>query len=77
MTFSSRRTMGLVSFVLLVMVVSPVRAQITTNTALPVGKGEGIVRLQSKLIRSTGDPSPMDRDLRVLGYWADLCKIIR
>ncbi len=53
---------------LLLMAVSPARAQITTHTALPVGKGEGIVRLQSKIIRSTGDPSPMDRDLRVLAF---------
>ena len=53
---------------LLLMAVSPARAQITTNTALPVGKGEGIVRLQSKIIRSTGDPGPMDRDLRVLAF---------
>ncbi len=68
MTLSSWRTMGVVAFVLLVMVVSPVRAQITTNTALPVGKGEGIVRLQSKIIRSTGDPGPMGRDLRVLAF---------
>ncbi len=36
---------------------------ITFNTALPVTKGEGIFRIQSKLIRSTGNPSPMDREL--------------
>ncbi|MFQ5668081.1 MAG: transporter, partial [Candidatus Binatia bacterium] len=40
---------------------------ITTNTALPVFKGEFIFRGQAKLIRSSGDPSPMDRDLTV---WA-------
>ncbi len=68
MTLSSRRTMGVVAFMLLVIGVSPARAQITTNTALPVGKGEGIVRLQSKIIRSTGDPGPTDRDLRVLAF---------
>ncbi len=68
MTLRSRRTRGVLAFVLLVMGGSPARAQITTNTALPVGKGEGIVRLQSKIIRSTGDPGPMDRDLRVLAF---------
>ena len=68
MTLCSRRTMGVVAFVLLVIGVSPVRAQITTNTALPVSKGQGIVRLQSKIIRSTGDSSPTDRDLRVLAF---------
>ena len=68
MTLRSRRTRGVLAFVLLGIGVSPARAQITTNTALPVGKGEGIVRLQSKIIRSTGDPSPMDRDLRVLAF---------
>ena len=57
-----------VTFVLLMMAVSPAHAQITTNTALPVGKGEGILRLQSKVIRSTGDPGSMDRDLRVLAF---------
>lgn len=59
---------GVVALVLLLVMAFPSQAQITTNTALPVGKGEGIVRLQSKIIRSTGDPSPMDRDLRVLSF---------
>ena len=41
---------------------------ITFNTALPVARGEGIFRIQSKLIRSTGDPSPMDRELEVWAF---------
>ncbi len=57
------------AFVLLAIIAaSPARAQITTNTALPVSAGEGIIRVQSKLIRSTGDPSEMDRELRVLAF---------
>ncbi len=40
---------------------------ITTNTALPVAEGELIVRGQTKLIRSTGDSTFMDRELTV---WA-------
>ena len=44
----------------------PSEAQITTNTALPVSKGETIVRLQSKLIRRTGDTLPQDRRVSVL-----------
>ncbi len=40
-------------------------APITFNTALPVAQGEGILRVQSKVIRSTDDPSPLDRELRV------------
>ncbi|GMQ79738.1 MAG: hypothetical protein BMS9Abin03_171 [Thermodesulfobacteriota bacterium] len=38
---------------------------ITFNTALAVSKGEGIFRVQSKYIRSTGDPGPMNRELEV------------
>lgn len=39
---------------------------ITSNTALPVHSGELIFREQAIWMRSTGDPSPMDRDLNVL-----------
>ncbi len=39
---------------------------ITSNTALPVHSGELIFREQAIWMRSTGDPSPMDRDLDVL-----------
>ncbi len=60
--------LGVVACVLVSMAASPARAQITTNTALPVSKGEGIIRIQSKIIRSTGDPTPMDRDLQVLAF---------
>lgn len=38
---------------------------ITFNTALPVSKGQGIFRVQSKYIRSTEDPGPMNRELKV------------
>lgn len=42
-------------------------APITFNTALPVAKGETVVRIQTKLLRSTDDPSGAGRDLTV---WA-------
>ncbi|HIP37942.1 MAG TPA: transporter [Desulfocapsa sulfexigens] len=42
-------------------------APITFNTALPVAKGETVVRIQTKLLRSTDDPSGAERDLTV---WA-------
>ncbi len=41
-------------------------APITFNTALPVASHEGIVRLQTKYIRSTGDSTTKDRELSVL-----------
>ena len=41
-------------------------APITFNTALAVAEGEFILRGQAIVRRSTDDPSPMDRDLRVL-----------
>lgn len=43
-------------------------AAITFSTALPVGQGEGIVRLQAKSLRSTGDSAPTDRELSVLAF---------
>ena len=39
---------------------------ITFNSALPVATGEFILREQVVVLRSTDDPGPMDRDLRVL-----------
>ena len=42
------------------------QAQITTNTALPVSKGGGIFRIQTKVLRSSGDPTEADRELTVL-----------
>ena len=48
--------------------IEPAQAQITTNTALPVAKGEGILRLQSRILRSTGDPTSMDRNLTVVAF---------
>lgn len=48
------------------MITTPIFAgPITFNTAFPIAKGEGILRVQSKLTRSTDDPSPSDRELRV------------
>jgi hypothetical protein len=44
-----------------------IAAPITFNTALPVARDEILVRLQTKLLRSTDDPSSADRDLSV---WA-------
>ncbi len=41
-------------------------APITFNTALPVAKHDGIVRLQTKYIRSTGDSTTKDREISVL-----------
>jgi len=41
-------------------------APITFNTALPVAKHDGIVRLQTKYIRSTGDSTTSERELSVL-----------
>jgi len=42
--------------------------QITINTALPVGEGKIIVRAQHKIIRATGDPTPMNRELFVQAF---------
>ncbi len=41
-------------------------AQITTNTVLPVSVGGGIFRLQTKLLRSSGDSTGANRELTVL-----------
>ena len=43
-------------------------APITFSTALPVPKGEGIVRIQSRYLRSTDDPSSLDRELDVFAF---------
>ena len=43
----------------------PTHGQITMNTALPITEGHTIIRTQTKFIRSTGDPSPMNRNLVV------------
>lgn len=44
------------------------KAQITTNNALPVGKGKGILRIQNKIIRATGDPTNANRELLAPAY---------
>ena len=47
-------------------IAGPVSAgPITFNTALPVTRGEGILRVQSKFLRSTDDPGLLNRELRV------------
>lgn len=43
-------------------------APITFNTALPVARDEKLVRVQTKLIRSTDDPSGLERDLTVWAF---------
>lgn len=51
------------------LVVTPALSEagpITFNTALPVAEGEFILREQVQILRSTDDPSSMNRDLRVL-----------
>lgn len=58
----------LAAVVLPVLCALPIRGQITTNTALPVATGAGIIRIQSKLVRSTGDPTPTGRTLSVLAF---------
>ncbi len=43
-------------------------APITFNSALPVAEGEGIFRAQALYLRSTGDPSALDRELTVWAF---------
>lgn len=50
---------------LLLCAAGPAAAQITTNTALPVTEGHGVLRLQAKYLRSSEDPGPLERELRV------------
>lgn len=51
----------------LLLTAAPAAAQITTNTALPVTQGRGIIRPMSKVIRATGD-GPMNRELTAFGF---------
>jgi len=46
---------------------APAAAQITTNTALPVTEGRGIVRVQSKVLRSAGS-GPMNREVTAYAF---------
>lgn len=50
----------------LLLAAAPAAAQITTNTALPVTEGQGVVRVQSKVIRADGS-GPTNRDLTAYG----------
>lgn len=50
--------------VLLLLLAVPAPAQITTNTALPVTQGQGIVRVQAKVLRAAAD-GPKARSLTV------------
>lgn len=54
------------SLLLFLITAAPTSAQITTNTALPVTQGQGMFRLQSKVIQATAD-GPMDRELTAYG----------
>lgn len=45
----------------------PAAAQITSNTALPVTEGHGILRVQSKVIQASGD-DPTAPELDVYGF---------
>lgn len=52
-------------------------APVTFNTALPVSKGEGVMRVQAKYLSATDDPSSMNRELTVkalpvVGVWGTL-----
>ncbi|MEF8795234.1 MAG: transporter [Salinivenus sp.] len=46
---------------------APATAQITTNTALPVTEGRGIIRPLAKATRATGG-GPMNRELTAFGF---------
>lgn len=59
------RTFLIVSALLAVNAGTVSAGPITTSTALPVHEGQLIVRAQAKLLRSTGDPGPRDRELTV------------
>ena len=59
---------GAILLAAVVLTARPSPGQITTNTALPVARGQGIVRLQAKFLRSTGDATAADRDVRVLAF---------
>jgi len=43
-------------------------APITLDTALPVARGEGLLKIQSIYMRSTRDPTSMDRSLAVWAF---------
>lgn len=55
---------GLLAFLLMA---APTAAQITTNTALPVTQGQGIIRAQSKVIRATAGGA-MSPEMTVYGF---------
>ncbi len=54
-------------FVTTLLICAPqVNAQITTNTALPISAGGGMLRIQTKIIRSSGNQADADRQLTVV-----------
>ena len=61
-----RRTVGVLSTLLLATSRVAEAGPITSNTALPVHSGELILREQVVWIRSTGDESPQGHELNVL-----------
>lgn len=52
---------------MILLMATPAGAQITTNTALPVTEGQGIFRVQSKVIRATAGGA-MNPELTVYGF---------
>ncbi|MFQ5876242.1 MAG: transporter [Acidobacteriota bacterium] len=68
---TGRRT-GAIAGVLLLATWAPVgpalAAPLTFNTALPVARGEGILRIQFRRFSSTGGPGAQDRELTVRAF---------
>ena len=65
-TIRSRFWISSSPMLILILAGAVLAAPVTTNTALPAPEGEFIVRQLVKYIRSTDDPSPMDRELEVV-----------
>lgn len=48
--------------------VPPAAAQVTTNTALPVARGQAVMRVQAVWRQASGAVAPAERDVRVLAF---------
>lgn len=55
-------------FIFLLGTANALFAQITTNNALPVGKGKAIFRIQNKIISAKGDNTNANRELLVQAF---------
>ncbi len=69
--FPTLLTVIINAFIALISVIITVpafAAPITLDTALPVAKGESLLRIQSIYMRSTRDPTSMDRSLSVWAF---------